>query len=181
MSPTWFSLSKSLVTPTIPPLPPAAGSRPESFLSAPHTVPTSGAHDQQALAAVPYHQMWEESRVWLPQLLQNTLNSAFASSSSAFGPTLAPPPSSQPTVPSPSPSENAGKYFIHHVQFVGGADKDVSPGGEDGIWYVMGERRLEWVDELPVEEWNAKRTFGRLVTQILYDRASINGISARSK
>ncbi|KAK6496685.1 hypothetical protein TWF481_001673 [Arthrobotrys musiformis] len=171
MTPHWFSFSKSLATPT--PSTSSSGSIPPSFLSSSTTAPSSssaariataaagakdpsidGAHD---LPPIPYFQMWEESRVWMPQLLRHVSSDegGVISSLSSEG--------SAPTAAVEPRGEEDGKkrkYFIHHVQFVGGTDMDAVDGGEYSVWHGMGPRRLDWVDELPVGEWEGKRSFG---------------------
>ncbi|KAK6539442.1 hypothetical protein TWF694_009666 [Orbilia ellipsospora] len=149
MHPTWFSLSESLTPTSATPAPiptpnVISGSLPSSFLSTP---PGTEAHDLPLalpLQPIPYHQMWEESRVWLPRLLQNLM-----------------PPDLVPQEQQEEQQQKKKRYFIHHVQFIGGVDRDVSSNGEYSVWHGMGERRLDWVDELPVGEWDSRRTFGR--------------------
>ncbi|KAF3907535.1 hypothetical protein AA313_de0202044 [Arthrobotrys entomopaga] len=154
MHPTWFSLSESL-TPTST----TSGSIPPSFLSTPPG--TSEAHDLlpggSTLQPIPYHQMWEESRVWMPRLLQNLIHTPTPTPHTD----LVPQEQKQEQEGTNNNNNNNKQYFIHHVQFVGGVDKDVSSDGEYSVWHGMGERRLDWVDEVPVMEWNLRRSFGR--------------------
>ncbi|EPS40101.1 hypothetical protein H072_6101 [Dactylellina haptotyla CBS 200.50] len=193
MSPTWFSFSKSL-TPTATANETSSGSEPSSFLSTPPPASATSAVDNGSsssnnsdgaaahdLSAIPYHKMWEESRVWLPHLLQNSLKpvsgtASLGSSNSDLPSSERENPAVTTTTSSSSESEssisksqpdgntsanNNKRYFIHHVQFVGGTDKDISAEGEYSAWHKMGNRRLDWVDELPVDEWNRKRTFAK--------------------
>ncbi|RVD86849.1 uncharacterized protein DFL_005104 [Arthrobotrys flagrans] len=179
MTPHWFSLSKSLATPT--PSTSSSGSIPPSFLSTTSSSSaatatavgvakdpsTDGAHD---LPSIPYFQMWEESRVWMPRLLRHVSSNeregslvdeeerGFLSSLSSEG---SAPTAAVATATAVEPHDENGKkeYFIHHVQFVGGTDMDAIHGGEYSVWHGMGPRRLDWVDELPVGEWEGKRSF----------------------
>ncbi|KAK6344911.1 hypothetical protein TWF718_006862 [Orbilia javanica] len=184
MTPHWFSLSKSLATPT--PSTSTSGSIPPSSLStsssaaaiAPKDPSTDGAHD---LPSIPYFQMWEESRVWMPQLLRHvvSLNEEGEEGEGKLVDEQEGPQSSLPSEGS-APTAAAvattvgphddngeqkpkkkGKYFIHHVQFVGGTDMDAGDGGEYSVWHVMGPRRLDWVDDVPVGDWEGRRSFGK--------------------
>ncbi|KAF3310873.1 hypothetical protein TWF173_009114 [Orbilia oligospora] len=176
MTPHWFSLSKSLATPT--PSTSSSGSILHPFLStsssssspssaaavAAKDPSTAGAHD---LPSIPYFQMWEESRVWMPQLLRHVSSNekdilvgeeerGFLSPLSSEG---SAPIADEPHDKSDNNNEKK-KYFIHHVQFIGGTDMDAVDGGDYSVWHGMGPRRLDWVDELPVGEWEGKRSFG---------------------
>ena len=77
------------------------------------------------LPAIPYHQMWEESAKWLPPLLLSLFS-----------------------LRGTMPEERLARYFIHHVEFLGGKDKE--DGGKYSVWHGMGKSRVEWLDELPV-------------------------------
>ncbi|KAK6520233.1 Nudix (Nucleoside diphosphate linked moiety X)-type motif 1, variant 2 [Arthrobotrys conoides] len=186
MTPHWFSLSKSLAAPTTSTS--STGTILPSFLSTSSSSSSSssaavraaatvakdpssgGAHD---LPSIPYFQMWEESRVWMPQLLRHVSSNekgilageeekVFLSSLSSEGPApTAAGLEAANTIEIYGESEKEKKrYFIHHVQFVGGTDMDAIDGGEYSIWHGMGPRRLDWVDELPIAEWEGKKSFG---------------------
>ncbi|KAK6338884.1 hypothetical protein TWF696_009689 [Orbilia brochopaga] len=142
MKPAWFSLSKSLTPTAEPPT-----SNVDSSSST--TATTSTALDLTADTdtghpAIPYHRMWEESRIWLPLLLRSVSN---------------PDASALPT-PSVTVENAGGKYFIHHVQFVGGTDSDVTADGEYSVWHGMGNRRLDFMDELP-GDWELRHSYVR--------------------
>ncbi|KAJ6264473.1 hypothetical protein Dda_0619 [Drechslerella dactyloides] len=147
MKPAWFSLSKSLTPTAAPPTTTAADTEPDIGTGHP---------------GIPYHRMWEESRVWLPPLLRSV--SGHDSATSTCLPAVSANPS-MVTAAKVAAEEGAavswaGKYFIHHVQFVGGTDSDVAADGEYSVWHGMGNRRLEFTDELP-GEWELRRSFVR--------------------
>ncbi|KAF3939131.1 hypothetical protein ABW19_dt0202551 [Dactylella cylindrospora] len=176
MHPFWFSLSKSLTpnlsqsesisasNPTNPSPGIQSGSSTSPFLST-LSPPTANSIGEGAHDPIPYHQMWEESRVWLPVLLRSVLpaegddgGSASASASSTATPDTN---TNLPVNVNPASDSTSHKCFIHHVEFVGGVDSDAKEGGEYSVWHGMGNRKLEWVDRLPFEQWEGKQSYGK--------------------
>ncbi|KAK6522644.1 Nudix (Nucleoside diphosphate linked moiety X)-type motif 1 [Arthrobotrys megalospora] len=168
MTPHWFSLSKSLTAPTKST--PVSGSIPPSFLSTSSAAEAGGVEESQPhpggphdLPVIPYFQMWEESRVWLPHLLRHVSSSEEGRGGvggNLISPEPSPPAATAASDGDRNETENKGKkYFIHHVQFIGGTDMDAVDGGEYSVWHGMGPRRLDWVDELPIGEWEGRKSF----------------------
>lgn len=72
--------------------------------------------------SIPYDNMWEEARKWLPGVISKYFNAEY-------------------------PSYLRDKQFIHRVEYHGG--KNSETGEEFDVWHGMGEDKIEWVDELP--------------------------------
>jgi len=104
---------------------------------------------------IPYHQMWEEARQWLPAVLTKYFSNDTDTDTDVTADAASQSNShSQQQYQSNSTSSSSNnnnqdkkRYFIRKVEFGGGYNRET--GVSMDCWHGMGKHRIDWVDELP--------------------------------
>lgn len=95
----------------------------------------ASTHDDEH-TTIPYHQMWEEARQWLPAVLSKYFINNDVSLSNT-----------QQQSNINNKDHGKERYFIRRVEFGGGYNRET--GQSMDCWHGMGKHRIDWVDELP--------------------------------